>query len=127
MEYVRAETNFNLALQAFEGVFSHMTPSAISVSSMQGEENPIYEPMVSVRDVAILQDLLRFYQQFAVQNQYASGLQISPIEKWTCELIVFDTVFGGQWHHLKSYLDTLVLLNLYGGITVADTMKPLEM
>jgi len=76
MEYERAEANLNLALQAFEGVFSHMTPSAISVSSMQGEENPIYEPMVSVRDVTILQDLLRFYQQFAVQNQDASGLQI---------------------------------------------------
>jgi len=62
--------------------------------------------------------------------QLATGRNIkaiSPIEKWTCELIVFDTVFGGQWHHLKSYLDTLVLLNLYGGITVADTMKPLEM
>lgn len=76
MEYERAEANLNLALQAFEGVFSHMTPSAISVSSMQEEENPIYEPMVSVRDVAILQDLLWFYQQFARQNQDASVLQI---------------------------------------------------
>ncbi|MFC1760994.1 protein kinase [Planctomycetota bacterium] len=75
MEYERAEANLNLALQAFEGVFGHMTPSAISVSSMQGEENPVYEPMVSARDVAILQDLLGFYLQFAGQNRNTSGLQ----------------------------------------------------
>lgn len=75
IEYERAEANLNLALKAFEGVFSHMAPSATSASSVQGEEAPVFESMVSARDVAILQNLLGFYQQFAAQNQDASHLQ----------------------------------------------------
>ena len=75
-EHERAEGNLNLALKAFEGVFSHMAPSATSASAIQGEESPAFESMVSARDVAILQNLLGFYQQFAAQNQDASHLQM---------------------------------------------------
>jgi len=75
-EHERAEGNLSLALQAFEGVFSHMTPGTIGVSSAESDEIPAFEAMISARDVAILQDLLGFYQQFAEQNQDADGLQM---------------------------------------------------
>lgn len=75
-EYQRAEANLNLALAAFEGVFSHMAPRAMDISSIQEEETPAFESMVSARDVAILQNLLGFYQQFAAQNQGAAHLQM---------------------------------------------------
>jgi len=74
-EHERAEGNLSLALQAFEGVFSHMTPGAMGVSSVQSDEVPAFEPMISARDVAVLQDLLGFYQQFAERNRDAAGLQ----------------------------------------------------
>ena len=76
IEHARAEGNLQLALQAFEGVFSHMTPRTIGVSSIQDDEIPAFDPFVSARDVAILQDLLAFYQQFAEQNQDATILQM---------------------------------------------------
>jgi len=77
IEYERAEANLSLALKAFEGVFSHMAAGAMSVSGIQDDEDvPAYESMVSTRDVAILQNLLGFYQQFAAQNQDAAHLQM---------------------------------------------------
>jgi len=75
-EHARAEGNLSLALQAFEGVFNHMAPSTVGVSPIQSDDIPIFEPFVSARDVAILQDLLEFYRQFAEQNQGAAGLQM---------------------------------------------------
>ena len=76
-EHARAEGNLSLALQAFEGVFNHMAPSTVGVSPIQSDDIPIFEPFVSARDVAILQDLLEFYRQFAEQNQDAAGLQMN--------------------------------------------------
>ena len=80
----RAESNLQLALEAFEGLFDRI--SANSIPSIEGEiddedgARPLLMDVVSVEQAALLQDLLAFYDRFAELNRANPELQTTIAE-----------------------------------------------
>ena len=68
----RAEKNVHLATKAFEEIFSKIISDSVAEPSQQGEDDdwpdPVWETVVSDRDAAVLESMLKFYDQFAEQN-----------------------------------------------------------
>ena len=72
----RAETNLGLAIDAFDKVFEHFAPGRLDSSlTPDAEEGPTFQPVVSTRDAAVLENLLGFYSRFAEENRGSPALQ----------------------------------------------------
>ena len=78
-ERERAEANLRLATKAFEDIFSRI--AAEPVAPLREEEDdaewpePTWENVVTDRDAAMLESMLKFYDHFAQQNQADVKLQ----------------------------------------------------
>jgi len=74
----RAETNLHLATKAFEEVFGMVACDPIARASDEDDEDwpgPAAEPAVSDKDAALLESMLKFYDQFAEENRTDVKLQ----------------------------------------------------
>jgi len=80
----RAESNLQLALEAFEGLFDRISTN--SIPSVEGEiddedgARPLLMEVVSADQAVLLQDLLAFYDRFAELNQANPELQTTIAE-----------------------------------------------
>ena len=73
----RAEANVALAIEAFDEVFDQIALDRVDASStVDPEAGATFQPMVSTRDAAILQNLIKFYGRFAEQNRGNSTLEL---------------------------------------------------
>jgi len=73
----RAESNLSLAMEAFEDVFTQLgSVGGLSPVAEDEDSLPEYQPMVSAKDAKILEDLLKFYDRFAAENQGNARLQL---------------------------------------------------
>jgi serine/threonine protein kinase len=80
-ERERAETNLHLATKAFEDIFSKLAavPAARPPQEDNGDEEeedaddalpePTWQTMVTDKDAALLESMLKFYDQFTEENQ----------------------------------------------------------
>ena len=76
-EQTRAERNLKLAMEAFDQVFDRIAPPGGAASLPATEDaEPEFQPVVSARDARVLEDLVRFYEQFATENQDNAHLQL---------------------------------------------------
>jgi tetratricopeptide (TPR) repeat protein len=74
----RAETNLRRATKAFEEIFSMVACDPIARASDEDDEDwpgPTAEPAVSDKDAALLESMLKFYDQFAEENRSDLKLQ----------------------------------------------------
>jgi tetratricopeptide (TPR) repeat protein len=74
----RAENNLHLATKAFEDIFGMVASDPIAQAADEDDEDwpgPAAEPAVSDKDAALLESLLKFWDQFAEQNQADVKLQ----------------------------------------------------
>jgi tetratricopeptide (TPR) repeat protein len=74
----RAETNLRLATKAFEDIFGMVACDPIARTSDEDDEDwpgPAAEPAVSDKDAALLESMLKFYDQFAEENRTDVKLQ----------------------------------------------------
>jgi serine/threonine protein kinase len=71
-EHARAEANLDLAMTAFkdiiESVSSRGMPHSIELDSDE-EDSPRFESVVTAADAELLQNLLKFFDEFARQNR----------------------------------------------------------
>jgi tetratricopeptide (TPR) repeat protein len=81
-ERERAETNLRLATKAFDEIFSKVAadPAAglVPLSELDEEDEwpePAWETVITDKDTAVLESMLKFYDQFARQNQADVKLQ----------------------------------------------------
>jgi len=78
-ERERAEANLRLATKAFEDIFSKVGAEPVAPIAETDEESEWPEPawgaMVTDKDAALLESMLKFYDQFAQQNQADVKLQ----------------------------------------------------
>jgi eukaryotic-like serine/threonine-protein kinase len=78
-ERERAEANLRLATKAFEDIFSKVASETVSPPSEQEEDEewpePAWETVVTDKDAAMLESMLKFYDQFAQQNHADVKLQ----------------------------------------------------
>ena len=80
-EYRRAEANLRLATKAFEDIFSKVAADPIIQTPDSDSEDdepwvpPAWEHAVTDKDAALLESLLKFYDQFAQQNAANVKLQ----------------------------------------------------
>ncbi|MGA2032331.1 MAG: protein kinase [Thermoguttaceae bacterium] len=79
VERERAETNLHLATKAFDDIFSKVASTPSSQAEDQDEDEdvpePTWEAAVSDKDAALLESMLKFYDQFAQENQSDVKLQ----------------------------------------------------
>src|SRR5262249_1925757 len=72
-EHARAEMNLDLAMTAFkdiiESVSSRGVPHSIELGDEEDDNLPHYESVVTAADAELLQNLLRFFDEFARQNR----------------------------------------------------------
>lgn len=73
-ERARAEVTLDIALLVLDNVFEQAAPPAGVVSDLSNELDepllePQFEPVVSEQNAALLQNLLRFYDQFTEQDR----------------------------------------------------------
>jgi tetratricopeptide (TPR) repeat protein len=76
----RAETNLRLSLDAFDDIFQSVTKHRVSRPVEEGTEDgaePPFHPVVSPEMSALLQKLLKIYDQFSEQNSDNPRLQHS--------------------------------------------------
>jgi len=76
----RAEVNLRLATRAFEDIFSRIASDPLVQSPAQNDDEdewpePLWETVVTDRDAILLEGMLKFYDQFAEQNQADIKLQ----------------------------------------------------
>ncbi len=78
-EHTRAEANLRLATKAFEDIFSKVGADPVARLPDQDEDDPwpepLWEAVVSDKDALLLESMLKFYDQFAQQNQADVKLQ----------------------------------------------------
>ena len=78
-EHVRAEANLRLATKAFEDIFGKIGADPVARSPEQDEDDPwpepVWEVVVTEKDALLLESMLKFYDQFAQQNQADVKLQ----------------------------------------------------
>lgn len=78
-ESARANDNLTLALGAFEKLFDTISGpdpfEAVDEDTQTGEESAVVRSAVSVRDVAMLGQLLSFYDTFAADNADSESLR----------------------------------------------------
>lgn len=78
-ERERAEANLRLAIRAFEDIFSKVAADPVSQPPSREEDEewpePAWEHMLSSKDAILLESMLKFYDQFAEQNQADVKLQ----------------------------------------------------
>jgi serine/threonine protein kinase len=82
----RAEANVSLSLQAFGDIFNHMSrrePNSPFYEISEAERpRPPADPMRSREDAALLESILRFYDQFAEQNVTNPSLQLEAAKAY---------------------------------------------
>lgn len=78
-ERERAEANLRLATRAFEDIFSKVAVDPVAQLPNRDEDEewpePAWEHMLSSKDAALLESMLKFYDQFAQQNHADIKLQ----------------------------------------------------
>jgi serine/threonine protein kinase len=78
-EHKRAEANLRLATKAFEDIFNKIGADPVAHPPEQDEDDPWPEPVwevaVTDKDALLLESMLKFYDQFAQQNQADVKLQ----------------------------------------------------
>jgi len=78
-ESERAEANLRLATRAFEEIFSKVAADPVTPPLGQEDDEewpePVWEETVTGKDAAMLESMLKFYDQFAQQNQADVKLQ----------------------------------------------------
>lgn len=79
-EQQRAEANLRLATKAFEDIFAKIAPDPIAhpLERTDDEEawpEPVWQYAITDKDAALLESLLKFYDQFAQQNHADVRLQ----------------------------------------------------
>jgi serine/threonine protein kinase/tetratricopeptide (TPR) repeat protein len=78
-EHARAEANLRLATKAFEDIFNKIGADPVARPAEQDEDDPWPEPVwevaVTDKDAVLLESMLKFYDQFAQQNQADVKLQ----------------------------------------------------
>jgi tetratricopeptide (TPR) repeat protein len=78
-EHGRAEANLRLATKAFEDIFNKIGADPVARPAEQDEDDPWPEPawevVVTDKDAVLLESMLKFYDQFAQQNQADVKLQ----------------------------------------------------
>lgn len=75
-EFERAEANLRLAMKAFDDVFARVAfePVALVSDSSEDDDDDLWQEasiqaFVTGKDAALLESMLKFYDQFAEQNQ----------------------------------------------------------
>jgi tetratricopeptide (TPR) repeat protein len=78
-EHRRAEANLRLATRAFEDIFTKIGADPVASPPEQDEDDPwpepVWEVVVTKKDAVLLESMLKFYDQFAQQNQADVKLQ----------------------------------------------------
>ena len=78
-EHGRAEANLRLATKAFEDIFNKIGADPVARPPEQDEDDPwpepVWEVVVTDKDALLLESMLKFYDQFAQQNQADVKLQ----------------------------------------------------
>ncbi len=78
-ERERAEANLRLATKAFEDIFSKVAADPVAQIPDRDEDDewsePVWEHAISPKDAALLESMLKFYDQFAQQNHADVKLQ----------------------------------------------------
>jgi serine/threonine protein kinase/tetratricopeptide (TPR) repeat protein len=78
-EHTRAEANLRLATKAFEDIFNKIGADPVARLPEQDEDDPwpqpLWEVVVTDKDALLLESMLKFYDQFAQQNQADVKLQ----------------------------------------------------
>ena len=78
-ERERAEANLHLATRAFEDIFGKVAADPVVANAQDDSEDDVPEPAwetpVTDKDATVLESMLKFYDQFAQQNQADVKLQ----------------------------------------------------
>ncbi len=112
----RAEANLTLSLQAFEEIFNSVTQqraARLVDEGLEDSDEPPFHPVVSPEVAALLDNLLRFYDQFSKQNSDDPNLQRNAIHAHKRVGDLLQRL--GQWDKAETaYLRALDLYQQYG-------------
>jgi serine/threonine protein kinase len=125
----RAEANLTLSMEAFEEIFQsvtkHRVPRPVEEGLEDGAEPP-FHPVVSPEVAALLQDLLKFYDQFGELNTDDPSLQRHTVRAHSQVGDLQQRL--GQWDKAEAaYRRAIDLYRRYGAANPNELVRRREL